>query len=94
MKKLKLELQNIDDQIHLLQCKRMIIVKKLQNEKCKHQRIRKGGGGSWAEWPDYGCYAIWYECLDCKKVWDEKSLYGKYSLREKLEKNIVKDTSR
>jgi hypothetical protein len=93
MKKLKLQLQNIDDQIHLLQSKRKVVIGKIQNETCEHRRIKKGGGGSWAEWPDYGCYDVWYECLDCGKWWNEKNLYGKYSLREKLEKNIIKDTS-
>lgn len=94
MKKLKLQLQNLDSQIRLFQDKRMVVVKKIQNEKCKHLRIKKGGGGSWAEWPDYGCYSIWYECLDCGKIFNEESLYGKYNLREKLEKNIIEDTSR
>lgn len=43
MKKLKLQLQNVDDQIHLLQNKRQVIVKKIQNETCEHRRIKKDG---------------------------------------------------
>ena len=94
MKKLKLQLQNIDNKIHLLQCEKKVIIDKIQNKKCEHKRIRKGGGGSWSEWPDYGYYDVWYECLDCKKMWNEKTLYEQHNLQKKLEKNIIINTSR
>lgn len=92
MKDLKLKLQNIDDKVYLLNKKREVIVNKIQNETCEHRRIKKGGGGMWHDWPDYGYYTIWYECLDCKKYWESGSTPS--TLREKLEKNIVEDTSK
>ena len=87
MKELKLQLQNIDDQIHLLQNKRQVIVNTIQSKECEHLRIRKGGGNS-----DYGYYPIWYECLDCGKIFNEYEI--KQDKRETLEKNIVENTNR
>lgn len=73
MKKLKLQLQNLDSQIHLLQSKRQIIIEKIQ-KKCKHPRIKKSSDNVWQDQPDHSPFDTttlivkgWCECLDCGK---------------------------
>ena len=90
MKILKLELRDLDNKIQKLTKQRTKLVDKIQS-KCKHLRIKKGGGGMWHEWPDYGYYATWYECLDCGKFFVQGKI--KWAQQEALEKNIIEDTS-
>ena len=87
----KKELKNINDEMASLGKKRRGVISKLQAE-CKHTKIEKSGGGMWHEWPDYGYEPTFYECLDCKKVWNQEKIG--WDEKSMLEKNIVKDTSR
>jgi hypothetical protein len=43
---------------------------------CKHLGVEKMGGDVSLLWPDFdGHYPIWWECLDCGKIWNtEKEL--------------------
>ena len=90
MEKLKKELAQVDKDFDDTKKKRFKLIKKIQKI-CKHTRIRKSGGGSWSEWPDYGTYDICYRCLDCGKSWRKDAVEPDF--RYKIENFVVEDVS-
>lgn len=78
-----LKIQNLKNKTDDFNKFTLAAMKQLQ-ARCEHYRIKKGG-------PDYSGHDFWYKCLDCDKMFYQKSLTA--GEQGALEKNIVEDVS-